>query len=126
MKYLIPLALSFFIMQSAYAEKMTVYSQGAKFDPKACDITVDFSSFASGPDLRTRNAIEASVKQNKDIISIRSYPWGKEGESTLCLKIRTGKEKTVYQLLLSIIPKEARAPTSLKNNIDGHSFSNAY
>lgn len=127
MKYVLLAAVALCAFSStAMAEKIVVYERDTEFDRKACDLVVDFSSYASGVDLMTKNKIQDYVQQEKGIYSIKSYPWGREGESSLCLKVRSNKTAEVFDQLKSMLPEDARAPTTVDNNIDVETYSNSY
>ena len=92
-----------------------------------CDIEVTFGSYAGGPDTDLRDAARALTRNNPGVLDAEETPWGREGESTLC--VRTKDEVTanrIYGAIAAQIPQTStRAPTSVRHR-DGRSRASTY
>jgi len=92
---------------SVQAEKIETkpFIKGSPTDMGTCAITVQFFSFADGIDDRALTLVEHYAEANSDVTSPRLYPWGMEGEKTLCLNT-TSSDKTsaVFAAIKSILP----------------------
>lgn len=70
-----------------------------------CVIEIAFGSAASGVDGATRAAIRRYLDGEHGILSATNYPWGREGESTLCLVTRSsGDTKRISARIARLIP----------------------
>lgn len=95
--------------------------------PTVCDVEVTFGSYGGGIDGDLRDAALALTRNNPGVTEASSTPWGREGESTLC--IRTKDEVTanrLYGAIAAQIPQTStRAPTSVRHR-DGRSRASTY
>ncbi|HEY0926220.1 hypothetical protein [Brevundimonas sp.] len=95
--------------------------------PAVCDIEVTFGSYGGGVDGDLREAVSALTRNDPGVIEAENKPWGREGESTLC--IRTKDEVTanrIYGTIAAQIPQTStRAPTSVRHR-DGRSRASTY
>jgi hypothetical protein len=93
----------------------------------ACDVEVSFGSFGSGVDTTLRDQILALTRGNHDVVASTEKPWGREGETTLCLKARDEQAANrLYGTLAAQLPSSStRAPTTVRHS-DGRSRSVAY
>jgi hypothetical protein len=64
----------------------------AERPPEVCSFTVDFGSACCGPDPATHERITRSVVTDPGVRRAYVWPWGREGESTLCLVTRSGAD----------------------------------
>jgi len=80
-----------------------------------CAVTVMFSSFASGIDEVAFGKVEGFVETNPAISSAQLYPWGMEGEKTLCLAVSADQSAAVFDGIKNIISKTAIGAATLTN-----------
>lgn len=92
--------------------------------PATCDVEVSFGSFAAGPDIELKQRISDLVQSNPDVTDSRESPWGREGETTLCLYTRDGAAADrLYAAIVAMIPTRGpRAPTTVTHR-DGRAHS---
>lgn len=79
----------------------------------ACDLKVEFGSYAMGEDEPLRGHVLAFLDDNRDVTGFDETRWGREGESTLCLHTAgpAATERT-WDALVGIVPRFGeRAPT---------------
>lgn len=87
-----------------------------------CDVEVRFGSYAMGVDQELKTRIIQVVDGNPDVESWVSTPWGREGESTLCIVTDTAAASDrVYDRIVDLMPQYSeRAPTTV-THADGRS-----
>jgi hypothetical protein len=61
----------------------------AERPPEPCSLSVDFVSICCGPDRAMHDRVMRAVSADRGIKRAYSWPWGREGESTLCLVTRS-------------------------------------
>ena len=72
------------------ASAATIESLGAaERPPEVCALTVDFGSVCCGVDRAMHERVNRAVVADKGVKRAYSWPWGEEGESTLCLVTRS-------------------------------------
>lgn len=93
----------------------------------ACDVEVSFGSFGQGVDTGLRDQVLALTRNNPDVTASTEEPWGREGESTLCLKTRDAEASgRIYGMIAAQLPSTStRAPTTVRHK-DGRSRAVAY
>lgn len=93
----------------------------------ACDVEVSFGSFGQGVDVPLRDQVLAVVRADPDVASSSETPWGREGESTLCLTIKDeAAANRLYGMIAAQLPSTStRAPTTVRHR-DGRSRAVAY
>lgn len=64
----------------------------AQRPPETCSLTVDFGSVCCGVDAAMHERITRAVIADAGVKRAYSWPWGQEGESTLCLVTRSGAD----------------------------------
>ena len=93
---------------------------------EGCDVKVDFGSYAMGVDRDLKARIVAFVDGAEDVVEATETPWGREGESTLCVQAASsaGMDR-VYDRVASMIPAQSeRAPTTVTHR-DGRTKSSS-
>jgi hypothetical protein len=93
----------------------------------ACDVEVSFGSYGAGPDAALKDIILKLVDGDPGVAASQMKPWGREGESTLCL---TAKDEATANRLYGTIAAQlpstsARAPTTVRHR-DGRSHATTY
>ncbi len=87
----------------------------AEARPGRCDVTVKFASYGAGIDRPLADRVAAAVKTDRDVAGSQRKPWGREGEYDLCLTVKAGKAKAVYERYRAMLPaKNLQAPTSIE------------
>ena len=84
----IPLAALFCLVAGAAAASPIEHLTRDKRSPETCALTVEFVSICCGPDRDLKERIELAVIADPRIARAYQWPWGMEGETTLCLVIR--------------------------------------
>jgi hypothetical protein len=89
---------------------------------RICDLTVSFGSYAMGVDHELKARILALVAQDPGLENTEERPWGREGESDLCIHApRPGQADRLYDRIAEMIPTySGRAPTTVTHR-DGRS-----
>jgi hypothetical protein len=88
--------------------------------PTDCPITVWFTSYSSGIDGDEYDRVVSYVRDSRDIAEATAYPWGFEGEQTLCLRIDDpAAAGRIFEDLRSLLPKR---PCRTTNGPTGCSF----
>ena len=91
-----------------------------------CDAEVRFGSYAMGVDQPLRGHILAFMEDNPHVAGFTETPWGREGESTLCIQARdAAATNRIYDDLVGLIPRLGeRAPTTVTHR-DGRSHASS-
>ncbi|WP_282009788.1 hypothetical protein [Brevundimonas aveniformis] len=89
---------------------------------RVCDLTVSFGSYAMGVDQELKSRILTLVAQEPGLDNTEERPWGREGESNLCIHApRPGQADRLYDQIAEMIPTYSeRAPTTVTHR-DGRS-----
>jgi len=90
----------------------------------ACDVSVQFGSYAMGIDGRGFDRVQTWVRRHPGLIRTSSVSnWGREGEKTVCLTTRTRKGMAaVFRDLRGLIGKGQRGPVEVRT-LDGRVWS---
>ncbi|CAN5323352.1 hypothetical protein BH10PSE1_BH10PSE1_01320 [soil metagenome] len=93
----------------------------------ACDVEVSFGSFGAGVDAPLHGQILALTRANPDVTTSTEEPWGREGETTLCLMARDeAATDRLYGMIAAQLPSTStRAPTTVRHR-DGRSRAATY
>ncbi len=93
----------------------------------ACDVEVSFGSYGSGPDAALKDSILKLVSADPAVTASEMKPWGREGESTLCLTARDeAAANRLYGMIAAQLPSTStRAPTTVRHR-DGRSHATTY
>lgn len=75
-----------------------------------CDVTVSFVSICCGPDQATETRIRRAVIADHRVVTAYETPWGREGESTLCLRTRTAADARAIATTFSQWVKASASP----------------
>lgn len=95
--------------------------------PDTCDVEVSFGSYGAGPDGALRDNILNLVKDDPGVTASGMKPWGREGETTLCLRAKDdATANRLYGVIAAQLPSTStRAPTTVRHR-DGRSHATAY
>ncbi|MBN8553685.1 MAG: hypothetical protein J0L52_12420 [Caulobacterales bacterium] len=87
-----------------------------------CDITVSFGSYAMGVDHELKTRIQALVAADGGVDDTEERPWGREGESNLCIQASSPVHADrLFNQIAAMIPETSeRAPTTVTHR-DGRS-----
>lgn len=85
-----------------------------------CDVEIVFGSYAMGVDGTLKATIVRTVGSDPDVADWQEHPWGREGESTICVHSpNPAATDRFYDRIAALIPASSeRAPTSVAH-IDG-------
>jgi hypothetical protein len=72
-----------------------------------CDVVAGFTSIGTGIDHAALERVDALLASDKGVLAVSREPWGREGELSLCIGVRS--EADASQLFDAII---ARFPAS--------------
>jgi len=92
-----------------------------------CDVEVSFGSYGAGPDAALRDSMVSLLKADPGVTASEMKPWGREGESTLCLVTKDeAAANRLYGTLAAQLPSTStRAPTTVRHR-DGRSRATVY
>ncbi len=90
----------------------------------ACDVSVQFGSYAMGIDGRAFDRVQTYVARHPGLIRTSSTTaWGREGERTVCLTTTTRKSmNTVFRDLRGLVGRGQRGPVEVRT-LDGRVWS---
>lgn len=89
--------------------------------PPACDVSVQFGSYAMGIDGRAFDRVQRYVARHSRLIRTSSVTsWGREGEKTVCLTTAGGRRgaATVFRDIRGLVGKGQRGPVEVRT-LDG-------
>lgn len=88
----------------------------------SCDVEVSFGSYAMGVDQELKARVLEVVSGNADVAGSVETPWGREGESTLCIMADDAvATDRLYDRIVDLLPRDSeRAPTTV-THADGRS-----
>ena len=87
----------------------------APTDDGVCDVTVSFGSYAMGVDHALKAQIQGVIDGEAGVAASQETPWGREGESTLCVRTFNGAAADrLFAAIADLIPATSdRAPTTV-------------
>ncbi|WP_305984716.1 hypothetical protein [Roseibium sp. MMSF_3544] len=90
---------------------------------EACQLRVDFGSYASGIDGLTFARVLHLIATDGAISEVYMIPWGREGEETLCIyELNEDDAKRLFETIREMIPQESsQAWTTVVYGEDSHS-----
>lgn len=83
----------------------------------ACDVSVQFGSYAMGIDGRAFDKVQRYVARHPRLIRTSSVSsWGREGEKTVCLTTFNGRKgmTTVFRDIRGLVGKGQRGPVEVR------------
>lgn len=112
---------------TAEAEAQVPATPAAAATTAACDVEVSFGSYGAGTDRALHDSILSLTRGNADVVTAEETPWGREGETTLCLHAKDdAAANRIYGAIAAQIPQTgAKAPTTVRHR-DGRSRATAY
>lgn len=73
-----------------------------------------FASYGAGIDRGSLEAIEALLATDRAVASVGRYRWGREGEITLCVRVRSAQDAArLFDLARTRIPAAPRGPVQM-------------
>lgn len=79
-----------------------------------CALRVDFGSYAMGIDGTAAQAIERTILSARGVGQVTRHRWGREGEYTLCVRMRTaGAAAALFQRLRPLLPPKPHGPIAI-------------
>lgn len=87
----------------------------------ACDVSVQFGSYAMGIDGRAFDKVQRYLARHPRLIRTSSVTsWGREGEKTVCLTTANGRKgmATVFHDIKGLVGKGQRGPVEVRT-LDG-------
>ena len=91
----------------------------------ACDVSVQFGSYAMGIDGRAFDKVQRYVARHPRLIRTSSViSWGREGEKTVCLTTFNGRRgmTTAFQDIRGLVGRGQRGPVEVRT-LDGRAWS---
>jgi hypothetical protein len=102
--------------------QMVVQPRGAEA-PADCALRVEFGSYAMGIDREASRAVDQLLAGDPAVTSVELYPWGREGEKTLCVRLRSEADaERLARAISALFPAEPRGPLSVSTR-NGLRFS---
>ncbi len=90
--------------------------------PADCPLAIGFGSYAMGIDGGTLARVEALLAADPAVRSVERYPWGREGEVSLCVRLRGQRDAgRLFDRLKALLPAKPRGPIRLSTR-DGRRF----
>lgn len=82
--------------------------------PRDCPLTISFASYAMGIDGRAFDRVSALLTRDRGVRAIEQYRWGREGEVTLCARVRsTADARRLFSRVRVALPARPRGPITL-------------
>ena len=82
--------------------------------PADCALWVGFGSYAMGIDRGTLERVEALLAADRGVLDVERLPWGREGEVTLCVRLRRESEaRPLFERITAMLPADPRGPISV-------------
>jgi hypothetical protein len=92
---------------------MVVQPRGAEA-PADCSLRIEFGSYAMGIDRGASRAVDELLASDPAVASVELYPWGREGEKTLCVRLRSEADaERLARAIAALFPAEPRGPLSV-------------
>jgi hypothetical protein len=92
---------------------MVTHPRGTQV-PADCPLRVDFGSYAMGIDRGAAEAIRRLLAGDRAVTAVESFPWGREGESTLCVRLSSPAEaERLARAIAALFPAAPRGPLSV-------------
>jgi hypothetical protein len=93
----------------------------AQASAPACDVSVQFGSYAMGIDGRAFGRVERYIARHPRLIRASAVTaWGREGEKTVCLTTFNGRRgvTTVFRDIKGLVGRGQRGPVEVRT-LDG-------
>ena len=88
--------------------------------PPECDIQVVLGSNGGGPDFAVRERLVALTKADPGVLAVSVRPWGREGESTHCIRTKdAAATDRIYDTIAPLIPEVSERTWSAIAHKDG-------
>jgi hypothetical protein len=82
--------------------------------PSDCPLVIGFASYGAGIDRSALRTIEDLLARDPAVETVESHHWGREGEVTLCVRVRTKEDaERLFRLTRDAVPADPRAPVSV-------------
>ena len=92
---------------------MIVHPMNAEV-PGDCDLRIQFGSYAMGIDSRSADSIERLLASDRAVAAVEAFPWGREGEKTLCVRVRSEADvDRLFNEVSRLLPAEPLGPISV-------------
>ena len=102
--------------------QMVVQPRGAEA-PADCALQVEFGSYAMGIDREASRAVDQLLASDPAVTSVELYPWGREGEKTLCVRLRSEADaERLARAIAALFPADPRGPLTVSTR-NGLRFS---
>jgi hypothetical protein len=82
--------------------------------PADCALRVDFGSYAMGIDGGAARAVDDLLARDPGVSSVERRPWGREGEMTLCVELRSEADaERLFHAVAALFPADPRGPLTV-------------
>lgn len=113
MKKLVPILAVLTLCAPASAHTRTPITSVAEA-PRDCPLTVSFGSYAMGIDGRAFERVSALLTRDRGVRAIEQFRWGREGEVTLCARVRTDADvRRLAGRARALVPAKPRGPVTI-------------
>ena len=109
------------LLAAALALTVLAPTAAARADSPACDVSVQFGSYAMGIDGRAFEKVQRYIARHPRLILTSSVmSWGREGEKTVCLTAANGRAGAtiVFRDIKALVGKGRRGPVEVRT-LDG-------
>ncbi len=108
------------LLAASLALILVAPAAAAQAAPPACDVSVQFGSYAMGIDGRAFDRVQRYVARHPRLVRTSSVAsWGREGEKTVCLTTTSRRGvTTVFRDVRALVGKGQRGPVEVRT-LDG-------
>jgi len=84
--------------------------------PRNCPLVIAFGSHGAGIDRPTFDRVEAYLAHERTVTGVSRYPWGREGEVSLCVRARGDADLVrIANRVRASIPARPRGPVTVES-----------
>ena len=83
--------------------------------PENCPLAVSFASYGAGIDHQAYAAVRRLLASSRAVLSVASYPWGREGEISICVTPRSAADaERLFHRIKAVFPRAPRGPLGVR------------
>lgn len=83
--------------------------------PQDCPLVVGFASYGAGIDREAYRSVTDMLQSDPAVLSVDRYPWGREGEVSLCVTPRSGADaERLFHIIKALFPAKPRGPVGVR------------
>lgn len=86
--------------------------------PRNCPLVITFASHGAGIDRPTFDRVEYYLAHERNVTSVSRYPWGREGEVSLCVRARGDADLVrIANHVRTSVPARPRGPVTVESRL---------